>query len=83
MIRLTKIKPPVFDLLIKIAIQENNPDEVVYWYDKFKKNIGEAEGYRNSAFENEIANAVKEKYPEIAIEIWKKHAERSDFRNKS
>ena len=73
---LTKIKPPVFDLLIKIAIQENNPDEVVYWYDKIKENIVEAEGYRISAFENEIANAVKDKYPEIAIEIWEKLAER-------
>jgi uncharacterized Zn finger protein len=72
---LTKIKPPVFDLLIKIAIQENDPEEVACWYEKFKKNRGEAERYLNSAFENEIANAVKEKYPEIAIEIWKKHTE--------
>jgi len=72
---LTKIKPPVFDLLIKIAIQENDPEEVACWYEEFKKNRGEAERYLNSAFENEIANAVKEKYPEIAIEIWKKHAE--------
>jgi uncharacterized Zn finger protein len=73
---LAKIKPPVFDLLIKIAIQENNPDEVVYWYDKFKTEIAETEIYQTSDFQNEIANAVKEKYPEIAIEIWKKLAER-------
>jgi uncharacterized Zn finger protein len=72
---LTKIKPPVFDLLIKIAIQENDPKEVACWYEEFKKNRGEAERYLNSAFENEIANAVKEKYPEIAIDIWKKHTE--------
>jgi len=72
---LTKIKPPVFDLLIKIAIQENDPEEVACLYEEFKKNRGEAERYLNSAFENEIANAVKEKYPEIAIEIWKKHTE--------
>lgn len=72
---LTKIKPPVFDLLIKIAIQENDPKEVACWYEEFKKNRGEAERYLNSAFENEIANALKEKYPEIAIEIWKKYTE--------
>jgi len=73
---LTKVKPPVFDLLIKIAIQENNPEEIVHWYKEFKENRGEAERYWNSAFENEIANAVKDKYPEIAIDIWKKLAER-------
>jgi uncharacterized Zn finger protein len=73
---LAKIKPPVFDLLIKIAIQENNPDEVVYWYNKFKKEIAETEIYQTSDFQNEIANAVKDKYPEIAIVVWKKLAER-------
>ncbi|MGA9188716.1 MAG: SWIM zinc finger domain-containing protein, partial [Methanosarcina sp.] len=40
-----------------------------------KKSKGEAERFRNSVSENEIANAVKSKYPEIAIEIWKKLAE--------
>ena len=72
---LRKIKPPVLDLLIQIAIQENDPEEVVCWYEELKKNKGEAERYWNSALENEIANAVKDKYPEIAIEIWKKLAE--------
>jgi len=70
------IKPPVLDLLIKIAIQENDPDEVVRWYEELKKSKGEAEKYWNSVSEKEIANAVKDKYPEIAIEIWKKLAEK-------
>ncbi|HWQ44544.1 MAG TPA: SWIM zinc finger domain-containing protein [Methanosarcina barkeri] len=72
---LRKIKPPVLDLLIQIAIQENDTEEVVRWYKELKKSKGEAERYRNSVSENEIANAVKSKYPEIAIEIWKKLAE--------
>jgi uncharacterized Zn finger protein len=72
---LRKIKPPVLDLLIQIAIQENNAEEVVHWYEELKKSKGEAEKYWNSISENEIANAVKGKYPEIAIEIWKKLAE--------
>lgn len=73
---LEKIKPPASDLLIEIAIKENNPEEVIYWYEKFKEERSEAERYRNPTFENEIANAVKDKYPEIAIEIWRKLAER-------
>ncbi len=72
---LRKIKPPALDLLIQIAIQENDAEEVVRWYEELKKSKGEAERYRNSVSENEIANAVKSKYPEIAIEIWKKLAE--------
>ncbi len=72
---LRKIKPPVLDLLIQIAIQENNAEEAVHWYEELKKSKGEAEKYWNSVSENEIANTVKDKYPEIAIEIWKKLAE--------
>jgi uncharacterized Zn finger protein len=79
---LEEIKPPASDLLIKIAIKENDPEEVIYWYEKFKERKGETEIYRNSAFENEIANAVKDKYPEIAIEIWKKFAESLIFETK-
>lgn len=72
---LKKIKPPALDLLIQIAIQENDAEEVVRWYEELKKSKGEAERSRNSVSENEIANAVKSKYPEIAIELWKKLAE--------
>jgi len=71
-----KIKTPAFDLLIKIAIQEEDPEEVVYWYEELKKRGAEAESYWRSISENKIANAVKEKYPEIALEIWKKLAKK-------
>jgi len=73
---LKKVKPPVFDLLIKIAIQEGNSDEAVHWYEELEKRGEEAEGYRHLISESEIANAVKETYPEIALEIWKRLAER-------
>jgi len=71
-----KINPPVLDLLIKIAIKEEDPEEVVYWYEELKKGGEEVKGYWHSISESEIANSVKEKYPKIALEIWKKHAER-------
>lgn len=72
---LEKIKPPAFDLLIQIAIQEGDTDEVVHWYEELKKSKSEAEKSRRSILEEEIANAVKDKYPEVAIEIWKNIAE--------
>ncbi|WP_410508567.1 SWIM zinc finger domain-containing protein [Methanosarcina hadiensis] len=70
---LKKVKPPVLDLLIKIAIHEGDPQEVVHWYEELKK--GEEEEYWHSISESEIANSVKEKYPEIALDIWKRLAE--------
>jgi len=70
-----EIKPPVLDLLIKIAIEEKAPDEVVRWYGELKKGGEAAERYAYHTDENKIASAVHEKYPDIAIEIWKKLAE--------
>ena len=70
-----KIKPPVLDLLIKIAILERNPDEVIHWYEELKNSKGDTEKYWNSISESDIANAVRNNYPEVAIEIWKKLAE--------
>lgn len=72
---LEKIKPPVLDLLIQIAIQEDDADEVVHWYEELKSSKDEAEKPRRSFLEEEIANAVKDKYPEVAIETWKNIAE--------
>ncbi|MCC4766970.1 SWIM zinc finger domain-containing protein [Methanosarcina sp. DH1] len=72
---LEKIKPPVLDLLIHIAIQENDADEVVHWYEELKKSKGAAEIAIQSILGEEIANAIKDKYPEVAIEIWKTIAE--------
>jgi uncharacterized Zn finger protein len=73
---LKKINPPALDLLIKIAILEEDPQKVVHWYEELKKSGEEAERYWHSISESEIANLVKEKYPETALEIWNKHAER-------
>lgn len=70
-----EIKPPVLDLLIKIAIEEKAPDEVFRWYEELKKG-GDAERiYGNYIDENQIANAIVTQYPEIAIGIWKQLAE--------
>lgn len=71
-----KIKTPALDLLIEIAILEEDPEEVVHWYEELKKREPEAESYWRSISENKIANAVKEKYPGIALEIWRKLAEK-------
>lgn len=70
-----EIKPPVLSLLIKIAIEEKDQDEVVRWYEELKKGGETAKRYAYYIDENKIANAVHEKYPDIALEIWKRFAE--------
>lgn len=64
---------PLTHTLIDIAIEEKRPDEVIRWYDKRKS---ESHGWRwNGYWEDGIAKAIVSKYPEKAVEIWKKIAE--------
>ena len=77
-----EIEAPVLDLLIKIAIKEKAPDEVIRWYGELKKGGEAAKRYAYYIDENEIANAVYEKYPDTALEIWKKLAEDLIFKTK-
>jgi uncharacterized Zn finger protein len=64
---------PLCHTLIDIAIEEKRPDDVIRWYDKRKRG---SDGWRSSgSWEDEIAKAIVSKYPERAVEIWKKIAE--------
>jgi uncharacterized Zn finger protein len=76
-----KIDALDFELLIDIAIEEKNPDEVARWYNKLKIRGKKGED-RYFTRRDKIARAVKEKYPEIAIEIWKTIAEELISRTK-
>ncbi|MFY1111206.1 MAG: SWIM zinc finger family protein [Methanosarcinaceae archaeon] len=69
------IKPPALYLLIKIAIEEKAPDEVIRWYGELKEGGEAAKRYAYYIDENKVAAAIHEKYPDTAIEIWKKLAE--------
>lgn len=64
---------PPTHTLIDIAIEEKRPDDVIRWYDKRKQ---ESHGWGSSgSWEDEIAKAIVNKYPERAVEIWKRIAE--------
>lgn len=68
---------PLISTLISIAIAEKKADEVLKWFDhssqKNIKNVGRYYGYGNLSVE--VAEAVKESYPDRAIAIWKEIAE--------
>ena len=64
---------PLTHTLIDIAIEEKRADDVIRWYDKRKQ---ESHSWGSSGYwEDEIAKAIVSKYPERAVEIWKRIAE--------
>jgi uncharacterized Zn finger protein len=62
---------PMTSNLINIAIYEKKPDRVLHWYDQRPK---QRYSWFNSD-DDEIATAVKDQYPDRAINIWKAMAE--------
>ena len=61
-------------LLIELAIAEKKPTEVLKWYDLKAPTTHYSWGYMYTSSLN-VAHAIKEKYPDRAIEIWKEMAE--------
>lgn len=71
--RYAPVKPPVRSLLLEMALESEDPDEVIQWYNPNSNQT------LNSTEENpvdRIADVIAEKYPDKAVEIWKKIAER-------
>ncbi len=69
-----EINAPVADTLIEIAIAEKKPGDVLRWYDRWEEDI--IDRYLRHNLEDRVADAVVDTYPERAIAIWKKKAER-------
>ena len=65
---------PMIHLLIELAIAEKKPTEVLKWYDIKPSTTNYTWGYMYTPSLN-VAQAIKEKYPDRAIEIWKEMAE--------
>lgn len=65
---------PMIHLLIELAIAEKKPKEVLKWYDLKAPTTHYSWGYMYKP-SLEVAQSIKEKYPDRAIEIWKMIAE--------
>ena len=56
-----------------IAIAEKRPDDVIRWYDKHEpKGMG---GWWSGSYDDKVAGALVDHYPDRALGIWKKLAE--------
>ncbi len=69
---------PKFSTLIEIAIQEEQPEEVLRWYDSAsRKHIS-----RHSSLDQKVATAITTYSPDRAVAIWKDLAEQEIARVK-
>jgi len=71
--RYSPVKSPVRSLLLEMALESGDPDEVMQWYNP---NSNENINITEEIPVDRIADVIAEKYPEKAVEIWKKNAER-------
>lgn len=62
---------PHAETLVRIAIHEERPDDVVTWYER----IGTRRGLYAADLGDEVAAAVQGANPEVSIGIWRKKAE--------
>jgi uncharacterized Zn finger protein len=61
---------PLYGVLIDIAIDEKEPEQVLRWYDEAVKKKAFYGGYDAA-----VANAIEKSHPERALAIWRRMAE--------
>ena len=69
-----KKKAPMVDELIRLAIAEKKPNEVVKWYDDSRRTRTE-HWMRDASLDDEVADAIASTHPDRAVSIWKDLAE--------
>lgn len=65
-------KPPFADVLMDIAIYEKRIDDVLKWFELYRKKGSNWPGDR---MKNNVATAIAHEYPDKAVTLWKELAE--------
>ena len=65
---------PMVDVLMRLAIAEKKPDEVVKWYDDSRRTRAE-HWQRDATLDDEVADAIATTHPDRSVAIWKELAE--------
>ena len=69
-----KKRGPMVDELIRLAIDEKKPNEVVKWYDHTGRTKGTSWMY-DVTLDDDVADAIASTHPDRAVAIWKYLAE--------
>jgi uncharacterized Zn finger protein len=69
---------PHLDVLLRLALDEKRPDDVLRWYDQLSDRLRgrSANLYYDHSLEGEVADAVADTHPERAIELYRQIIER-------
>jgi uncharacterized Zn finger protein len=65
---------PSHQFLVDLAMKEGRPDDVVRWYDAWRR--GRSDRYEADYYAERVADAVAERFPEWALEVYRQGAER-------
>ncbi|MDE3257248.1 MAG: hypothetical protein OYM47_05385 [Gemmatimonadota bacterium] len=65
---------PMVDVLMRLAIAEKKPNEVVKWYDHDRRTKAE-HWQRDASLDDDVADAIASTHPDRAVSIWKELAE--------
>ena len=65
---------PMVDVLMRLAIAEKKPNEVVKWYDHDSRTKAE-HWLRDFFLDDQVADAIASTHPDRAVAMWKDLAE--------
>lgn len=66
---------PHFDVLIRLSIQQRDPESVLRWYDELQASQARNR-FRFNRFETEVADAVSSTHPDRAVQLYCTQADR-------
>ncbi len=69
-----KVEAPMVDALIRLAIAEKKPNEVVKWYD-YESRSEAPYWMHDDSLDDNVAEAIASTHPDRAVAIWKDLAE--------
>lgn len=70
-----EVEAPMVDVLIRLAIDEKQPNEVLKWYDHPGRTKGTSWMYDVTLDDDDVADAIASTHPDRAVAIWKHLAE--------
>lgn len=66
---------PHFEVLIRLSIEQRDPESVLRWYDEWQESE-ERNRFRFNRFETDVADAVASTHPDRAVELYCAEADR-------
>lgn len=74
--RARKKHSPHYEVLIRMNMDDGNPDGIINWYDQMLAASPKRSQFRHYRFDIEVAEAVSKKFPDRSVDIFCEQAEK-------